>query len=151
MKTTDKHSEKITSEEVSVKEKLVGSMNSMLRKFADYLKTQSEKLSLSQKKLALAIFGLLMGGICLTLTIRPFYYSSASEINLPEGMTTKALVIPPAEREAMFSEEDFLMLMKFKSTLDSLYKTDRPVYDDLLRGREGLLDSINFLIDLYKN
>lgn len=151
MKTTDKHSEKITSEEVSLKEKLVGSMNSVLRKFTDYLRTQSEKLSLSQKKLALVIFGLLMGGICLTLTIRPFYYSSESEFNLPEGMTTKALVIPPAEREAMFSEEDFLMLMKFKSTLDSLYKTDRPVYDDLLRGREGLLDSINFLIDFYKD
>lgn len=151
MKTTDKHSEKGTSEEASVKEKLVGSINVLLRKLADYLRTQSEKLSSSQKKLALALFGLLMSGICLTLTIRPFYYSSASEFNLPEGMTTKAQVIPPAEREAMFSEEDYLMLMKFKSTLDSLYKTDRPVYDDLLRGREGLLDSINYLIDFYKD
>jgi|APTNR8051073442_1049403.scaffolds.fasta_scaffold04610_3 hypothetical protein len=150
MKTTDKHSENNSSEE-SVKEKLVGSINLLLRKLADYLRRQSEKLSSSQKKLALALFGLLMGGICLTLTIRPFYYSSASEFNLPEGMTTKARVIPPAEREAMFSEEDFLMLMKFKSTLDSLYKTDRPVYNELLRGREGLLDSINFLIDFYKD
>lgn len=150
MKTTDKNLAEKTSEEVSVKEKLVGSMNSLLRKFADYLKIQSEKLSLSQKKLALALFGLLIGGVCLTLTIRPFYYSSANEINLPEGMTTEARVIPPAEREAMFSEEDYLMLMKFKSTLDSLYKKDRPVYDELLRGREGLLDTINFLIGLYK-
>lgn len=151
MKTTDKHSEKGTSEEASVKEKLVGSINVLLRKLSDYLRTQSEKLSSSQKKLALALFGLLMGGICLTLTIRPFYYSSASEFNLPEGMTTKAQVIPPAEREAMFSEEDYLMLMKFKSALDSLYKADRPVYDELLRGREGLLDSINYLIDFYKD
>lgn len=151
MKTTDKHSEKKTSEEASVKEKLVGSINVLLRKLADYLRTQSEKLSSSQKKLALALFGLLMGGICLALTIRPFYYSSASEFNLPDGITTKALVIPPAERESMFSEEDYLMLMKFKSTLDSLYKTDRPVYDDLLRGRKGLLDSINYLIDFYKD
>jgi hypothetical protein len=150
MKTTDKHSEKKTSEE-SVKEKLVGSINLLLRKLADYLRTQSEKLSSSQKKLALALFGLLMGGICLTLTIRPFYYSSTNEFSLPKGMTTVARVIPPAEREAMFSEEDYLMLMKFKSTLDSLYKTDRPVYDDLLRGREGLLDSINFLMEFYKD
>lgn len=150
MKTTDKHSEKKTSEE-SVKEKLVASINVLLRKLADYLRMQSEKLSSSQKKLALALFGLLMGGTCLTLTIRPFYYSSTNEFSLPEGMTTAARVIPPAEREAMFSEEDFLMLMKFKSTLDSLYKTNRPVYDDLLRGREGLLDSINFLMEFYKD
>lgn len=150
MKTTDKHSKKKTSEE-SVKEKLVASINVLLRKLADYLRMQSEKLSSSQKKLALALFGLLMGGICLTLTIRPFYYSSTNEFSLPEGMTTAARVIPPAEREAMFSEEDFLMLMKFKSTLDSLYKTNRPVYDDLLRGREGLLDSINFLMEFYKD
>ncbi len=149
MKTPDRHSQK-TSEEIPAKEKMVGMLNSFLRKFSDYLKTQSEKLSSSQKKLALALFGLLMGGICLALTIRPFYSSPVSEFNLPEGMTTKAFVIPPAEREAMFSEEDYLMLMKFKSTLDSLYKTDRPVYDGLLRGREGLVDSIDFLIGLYK-
>lgn len=150
MKTTDKRLEKKTSEQVSAKEKLVGSMNSLLRKLADYLRVQSEKLSSSQKKLVLAIFGLFIGGVYLTLTIRPFYYSSAKEFNLPEGMTTKALVMPPTEREAIFSEEDYLMLMKFKSTLDSLYKKDRPVYDELLRGREGLLDTINFLIGLYK-
>ncbi|MEO7988609.1 MAG: hypothetical protein ABI663_03650 [Chryseolinea sp.] len=150
MKTSERRSDKKTTEEISTREKVASKINSLLRKLADYLKAQSEKLSSSQKKLALALFGLLMGGICLTLTIRPFYSSPASEFNLPEGMTSKALVIPPAEREAMFSEEDYLMLMKFKSTLDSLYKTDRPIYDELLRGREGLLDSINFLISIYK-
>lgn len=150
MKTSEKHTEKKTPEEISSKEKLAATLNTYLRKLADYPRRQSERLSSTQKKLALALFGLLMGGICLTLTIRPFYNSSASGFNLPEGVTTKAFIIPPGEGEAMFSEVDYLMLMKFKSTLDSLYKADRPTYDALLVGREGLLDSINFLISIYK-
>lgn len=150
MKTSEKHLEKETPEETSYRHKLKTIVNSYLRKLADYLRRQSEKLSSPQKKLALALFGLLMGGICLTLTIRPFYNPSTSGFNFPEGMKAKAFIVPPAEREVMFSEEDYLMLMKFKSTLDSLYKADRPTYDALLIGREGLLDSINFLIGIYK-
>jgi hypothetical protein len=120
------------------------------RQLANFLGRQSQKLSLRQQKLMLLLLGVLMGGVSLTLIIHPFQDSSAHTFNIPEGMNAKAFIIPPRERDATISEEDYLMLLKFKATLDSLYKTDRPVYDELLRGHEGLLDSINFLISIYQ-
>jgi hypothetical protein len=120
------------------------------RQLANFLGRQSQKLSLRQQKLMLLLLGVLMGGVSLTLIIRPFQDSSAHTFNIPEGMNAKAFIIPPRERDAMISEEDYLMLLKFKATLDSLYKTDRPVYDELLRQHAGLLDSINLLISIYQ-
>ena len=65
-------------------------------------------------------------------------------------MKTTITIVPPETHEPVIAQEDLTMLMQFKSTLDSLYKFDRPTYEELLRGREGLLDSIDFLIWLYK-
>lgn len=91
-----------------------------------------------------------MGCISLGLIFRPFLNSKAGSFTIPEGMKTTITIVPPYSREPVISQEDLQMLMEFKSTLDSLYQFDRPTYEELLRGREGLLDSINFLIGLYK-
>ena len=114
---------------------------------ANFLGRQSQKFSLRQQKRILLLAGVLMGGASLVLIIRPFQDSATPAFNIPEGM---AFIIPPRERDAVIAEEDYLMLLKFKSTLDSLYKTNRPVYDELLQGHAGLLDSINFLISIYQ-
>ena len=115
-----------------------------------FLSRQSEKLSSQQKKLSLLFFGILMGGISLGLIFRPFLNSESGSFTIPEGMKTTITIVPPETREPVIAQEDLTMLMQFKSTLDSLYKFDRPTYEELLRGREGLLDSIDFLIGLYK-
>ncbi len=118
---------------------------------ANFLGRQSQKLSLRQQKRILLLAGILMGGISLALIIRPFQDSATHSFNIPKGMNAKAFIIPPRERNAMIAEEEYLMLLKFKSTLDSLHKTNRPVYDEVLQGHAGLLDSINFLISIYSN
>lgn len=125
-------------------------MESGKQQLAKFLNRHSEKLSTGQKKLALLFMGILMGCISFMFILKPFQDSAAHTFRLPEGMVSNGLIIPPGEHDAMFTEEDYRLLLKFKSMLDSLYKVDRATYDQVLQGREGLLDSIDFLISIYK-
>jgi hypothetical protein len=135
----------------TIKGRFAERVDILKHQLANFLGRQSQKLSLHQQKRILLLAGVLMGGISLALIIRPFQDSTTPAFNIPEGMNAKAFIIQPRERDAMIAEEDYLMLLKFKSTLDSLYKTNRPVYDEVLQGHAGLLDSINFLISIYSN
>ncbi|HPM29960.1 MAG TPA: hypothetical protein PLJ60_06465 [Chryseolinea sp.] len=151
MKSTSNDNSKTSSaEKDSTKQKLSEKIDRLKRYLATFLSRQSEKLSSQQKKLSLLFFGILMGGISLRLIFRPFLNSESGSFTIPEGMKTTITIVPPETHEPVIAQEDLTMLMQFKSTLDSLYKFDRPTYEELLRGREGLLDSIDFLIGLYK-
>ncbi len=138
------------AEKEATKQKLPEKIDQLKRYLASFLGRQSEKLSSQQKKLSLLFFGILMGGISLGLIFRPFINSESGSFTIPEGMKTTITIVPPETHEPIIVQEDLQMLLEFKSTLDSLYKFDRPTYEELLRGREGLLDSIDFLIGLYK-
>lgn len=149
MKPTTNDSSK-TADKEATKQKLPERIDQFKRYLADFLGRQSEKLSLLQKKRALLLFGILMGGISLGLIFRPFISSNSGSFTIPDGMKTTITIVPPDTREPVIAKGDFQMLMEFKSTLDSLHKFDRPTYEELLRGREGLLDSVDLLIGLYK-
>lgn len=148
--TANDNSKTAHAEKEAAKQKLPEKIDQLKRYLATFLSRQSEKLSLQQKKLSLLFFGILMGGISLGLIFRPFLNSDSGSFTIPEGMTTTITIVPPDTREPVIAQEDLMMLMEFKTTLDSLYKFDRSTYEELLLGREGLLDSIDFLIGLYK-
>ncbi len=151
MKSTTNDNPKTTpADKEETKPKLSEKIDRLKRYIAAFLGKQSEKLSSQQKKLSLLFFGILMGCISLELIVRPFLSSDSGSFTIPEGMKTTITIVPPDTREPVISLEDLQMLIEFKSTLDSLYKFDRPTYEELLRGREGLLDSIDFLTGLYK-
>lgn len=122
----------------------------MKQHVANFLNRHMEKLSTQHKKWVLLVLGILMGAASLTVIIKPFQDSSAQAFRLPEGMEPRTWIVPPGKQDIMFSEEDYRMLLKFKAMLDSLYKADRPTYDEVLKGHEGLLDSIDFLISIYQ-
>lgn len=117
---------------------------------ANFLNRHTERLSTRHKKWALLFMGILMGGASLTFILKPFQDSSSQAFRLPEEMENRARIIPPGKHDTMFSEEDYLMLLKFKAMVDSLYKADRSTYDEVLKGHEGLLDTIDFLLSIYQ-
>lgn len=130
------------------KQKHVDIFEKHKRQVAAYLGKQSEKLSALQRKWSLLTFGIIMGGFCLLMMIRPFQQNETHVFVIPEGMESSVVIKKPFNDEPILSPTDYQMLQSFKRTLDSLYKSDRPMYEELLRDHEGLLDSINFLMRL---
>lgn len=132
----------------------VTSLNNKLSKLTDYcqrhaahaLSTQWEKLSSSQKKITTLILGILIGCFCIYLILKP----STQSISDSFPFETDTSLVTPLPQERAISTQDYLLLINFKTMLDSLYKTDPNTYHEILQGRQGLLDSIDFLIRLYK-
>lgn len=131
-------------------EKLSGAIENKKRQLAEFLGRKSEKLSPQGKKLSLLFFGVVMGGICLALIVKPFQDSPANAYGFSKELSAPLLTVPRQQADSAFSREDYKMLLGFKQTIDSLKQYDPTTYNELLKGREGLLDSINFLIGIYK-
>lgn len=133
----------------TVWEQLSQTIDNHQRQLAAYIGRQSEKLSRQTKTFLLLAFAIVIGGISLTLVIRSFQDSPAKTLIIPLGIKTPALVKPHQYAGPLLSGDEYKILIDFKQTLDSLKTYDRATYDELLKGREGLLDSINFLISIH--
>ena len=120
------------------------------RTVADYLAQQSEKLSPSKRKFTFLFLGVAMAGICLSFLVNPFQQTGPKNYFLPSQASTPTMPVPIHEADSAFSAQDYQTLVAFKHTLDSLKQTNPAGYEDLMKGREGLLDSINFLISIYQ-
>ncbi|HTF21688.1 MAG TPA: hypothetical protein VK658_26595 [Chryseolinea sp.] len=118
------------------------------RWLADVLQKQSERLSPTQKRTALVGIAVIIAMISVAVIAYPFRNGSLdSSALLPMKIHAPSLTAPVPDN--VFSEEDFLLLTRFKKTLDSLKRYDPQVYNDILKGRDGLLDSVTYLIGLY--
>ena len=120
------------------------------RQLADYLNRMSEKLSIQTKKRILVTVGILMGCICLAMMFEPFRNPMIDQQVIPHETKVPIVIVPPESNDALLSPEDYSMLLEFKQTMDSLMINDRGSYEEILNGREGLMDSINFLIRLFR-
>lgn len=118
------------------------------RQLADFLGRQSEKLSPQSKKVMLLFFGVMMGGLCLALILKPFHRSAINSPFILEAITP-TVIVPKSSMDSLLSHEDHEKLIGFMKVMDSLRKYDHATYDELLKGREGLLDSIRTLIRIY--
>lgn len=118
------------------------------RQLADFLGRQSEKLSPQSKKVMLLFFGVMMGGICLALILKPFHRSAINSPFILEAIEP-TVTVPQSSMDSLPSREDHEKLIGFMKVMDSLRKYDHATYDELLKGREGLLDSIRTLISIY--
>jgi len=144
MKThPNKNRQKQTAVEI-----LTSSIESGKRKVADFMEKQSERLSPSGKKRALICFGLIVTLASIMMMTEPFRDKAVNTSTFfPSQME-----VPPGTRpfpDDVFSEEDYLLLSGFKRTLDSLKQYDPQVYRELLNGRQGLLDSMDYLLRMY--
>jgi hypothetical protein len=118
------------------------------RKLADFLNRQSERLSVNGKKTALICFGVIVTLVSVMMIIEPFRNKMTHAATFFPAQI-EAPSVPKPFSDDVFSEEDYLLLTGFKKMLDSLKRHDPQVYHEVLKGRDGLLDSVNFLIDLY--
>lgn len=131
-------------------ERLSGAIEKRKRMIADFLGRTSERLSPNGKKLSLLFFGIVMGGVSLTLITAPFRSSSINTYGFTKELSAPLTTVPVQPSDSVFSQEDYELLLGFKHTLDSLKQYDPATYHELIKGREGLLDSINFLIRFYQ-
>ena len=84
-----------------------------------------------------------MAMLCLLTTIAPFTnVKTVIPIPVEKIITT---VTPPVE-DPLLSPEDLDMLRDFKHVMDSLKIHDPETYQDILQGRQGLLDSVELLL-----
>lgn len=120
------------------------------RAIAEFLGRTSERLSPNGKKLSLLFFGIVMGGVSLALITAPFRDSPINAYGLTKELSPPLTTVPIPPSDSIFSQEDYQLLIGFKHTLDSLKQYDPATYHELIKGREGLLDSINFLIRFYQ-
>jgi hypothetical protein len=141
----NKNEEQIPSSVVS--EKVISSIEKTKITLTHFLSRQSEKFSPAGKKLLLLVFGLLMGGISLYLMIEPFRNPVSAERLFSKQQIQKTIVPQPAP--PLISKEEYLLLISYKKTLDSLRRYDPQSYQVLMQHRQGLLDSLEFLIRLY--
>jgi hypothetical protein len=120
------------------------------RRLAALLGAQSEKLSTRQKKIALFVFGLLTAGVCTGLIIRPFTAEHPKQFSLPPPIETPVHnSLPPGD--SLTGQSTYQSLVRIKRIIDSLkYSSVGQVrYDQLMRERPGLVDSLNALLDKY--
>lgn len=114
------------------------------RQLAEYLRSQTQRLTTRQQKAVLIGSGLAVGAACLFLMIGPFLGSQKSD--LPSiGKMPSALPMP---NSPVLSPEDYQMLRGFIRTIDSLKYYDPLTYQEAIKGREGLIDSVRQLITI---
>lgn len=117
-------------------------------KLADWLTHQTEKLSTPGKKITLLLFGTIMASTSILLITKSFQVTTVDASILPQAIEVP-LVIPPSE--GIMMNEEYEMLLQFTHMMDSLKSTPEGsvIHDSILRDRPGLMDSINFLIQIY--
>jgi len=132
----------------SLNERINQKIDSKKKELADFLSMQSERLSVSRKKLLLVTFGIVMGGASLYLLTTPFH-ATTEVISIAPSPSETPQVIIQDRPENLISHGDYELLVGFRQTLDSLRLHDPFTYQSLLRERQGLIDSLDFLIRLY--
>ncbi|MGC3947993.1 MAG: hypothetical protein QM762_26370 [Chryseolinea sp.] len=128
----------------------------LIRRMANYarqriartLDTTFGALSQKRQKTLLICLGVAVTLPSGNLIVRPFL-KSASALSgiLPTPIQLPQIHDLPQEA---FSEADYLTLIGFKRTLDSLSKYDPQGYRRMTQGHEGLLDSIDYLVDIFR-
>jgi hypothetical protein len=101
-------------------------------------------LSRRAKRQLLAMTGIGIVCICILAIVEP-----KKNIDIvPSGYTV--LHLENSGDETLLSGSEYKMLLDFIHTMDSLRTHDRATYDAILQGHEGLLDSVHFVIGLYR-
>jgi len=98
--------------------------------------------------MSLLLFALSVAAISLTLIVSPFRNSAIDKFSrsIPAHLESPMILMPRPLEEPILSRKDFWILKSYKKAFDSLRRFNRDRYDQLLKGRQGLLDSLNYLL-----
>lgn len=125
------------------------------RKCANYLNHKAERYSKRSKQICLAIFCLLAGGGSIHIAIRAFENPSGKlrieKMSVP-GYAIESDTISAFQPAMVLTERQYHNIQQFKKYMDSLQtsKAGKLKYDSILAVRQGLMDSIDFIEQVYQ-
>jgi hypothetical protein len=123
--------------------------NYRLIKFANFLQQKTNGYSLRRKKILLLLF------VTVFITESTIVIIQSTKQNKKHTIAVARIKRIPIEQEPdqapIITRSEFLKIQGFKAYVDSLSTTakGRKLRDSLLTGRPQLMDSVNFLINLY--
>jgi hypothetical protein len=132
-------------EKPEILEKLSDVLERYKVRVARRLTEWSEFFSVATKKIGLVGFAIAVSAMCLSLMLSPFSEPVLRKVIVKPVEKHRAIVFPPGGASAI-SQEDFDKMISFKHILDSLIIHDPATYQILIRGRQSLVDSIDYLI-----
>ena len=142
-----------TEENKTVKpeKSIPGYREKITRQLAFYLRRRSQTFSIRAQKLMLITFGAMAGSICIAIIVTAI---SPPTRTLTPRSNPQQLVLPRIQAPASSPtvDEDIHHLKNFKHAMDSLRLTPggQTKYDCLFYHRQGLLDSLNYILWLYQ-
>lgn len=127
------------------------------KRIAAWMESKSNGLSLTGKKIVLICMLLTGGAYCFYLVISVFDHNkkpasySVSRISIPEytGQNGDNKI----SKHSAISKKEFERIHRFHLYLDSLAQSpsSRKLYDSIIRGRPGLLNSIIIIENIYQS
>lgn len=123
--------------------------NDQLIKMANFLQRKTNGYSTRTKKLLLLLFVIVFVAESSIVTIQSFQGKNLNSISVTRIRTI------PIERSTIavprVAKTELLKIQRFKNYIDSLSTTirGRKLRDSLLHNRPHLMDTINFLINVY--
>jgi hypothetical protein len=123
--------------------------NGRLMSIANYLQQRTNNYSLRKKKVLLFLFVIVFLTESSVVLVQGIARKSKSPISV-----TRIKTIPVESSESAtphITKAEFLKIKKFKNYIDSLSTTAEGIKhkDSLLHNRPQLMDSVNFLINLF--
>lgn len=124
------------------------SFNGKLIDIANSLQQKTNGYSVRKKKVLLALFVVVFATGCFVVTIQSINMGNKT-------ISVSRIKTLPIQNEENYTpiiiKSEFLRIQRFKNYADSLNTTraGRKIRDSLLRNRPHLMDSVNFLINLY--
>jgi hypothetical protein len=123
--------------------------NERLIKIAKYLQEKTNRYSVKKKKFLLLLFLIVFIEESTIVTLQSIKQKSTTSIAVTR---IKSIPVESNETTAPFiTKTEFLKVQRFKSYIDSLNATaqGKKIKDSLLHNRPHLMDSVNFLVNLY--
>jgi hypothetical protein len=125
-------------------------LDTQKRLFANFLQRKSEKLTTAQKKTGIILFMIFGIVLCSYVTYTGFRGDGHTKLKVPGGRVSSGTVLRMGESIESLKERSVVQnLIRFKHYMDSLKNTPegRLIYDSLIAGRPGLMDSLNYIIN----
>lgn len=119
-------------------------MEASIKASAERLSRSLNQMPVRAQRRWLLVTGCVMAALCLFMVITPFTKKGTTVWIVPEGRISTQ-VVPPAE-DPLLTPADLMMLRDFKQVMDSLKTYDLSTYNEILQGRQGLLDSVELLL-----
>lgn len=135
-----------TNQAATTRKRIAMFVQKLQRRCANFLSMHYEGLSEKAKKVSLVTFGIIMSGVSLYFMIGP----KQQFRTLAEAAAKLPVVIPGQPRESLITIQEYKQLISFRRSLDSLRQVNPMMYSRVMHDRKGLLDSLDFLIGLYR-